>query len=116
MEVFVVHVVFCPVVSILWSSCLFNTIVSIFRLSDPTRTELFNLNMTSFSSKEALTHEDKYGPNSGIYIHKDQEIARTQCFTGNDYFVDEYAMNAEINYAFEYDCSILAPCESLIVG
>lgn len=70
----------------------------------------FQVTPKRFRTNTALTTRQRYGSKYGIYMSDNKNIARQKCFTGIEVFVTEYAMNANVGFAFEYDCLLNFDC------
>ena len=77
---------------------------------------LFNVERTKFNTVSAMTSTDNYGSEKGIYISHDPQLARSKCFTGREFLGNDYAMNVNVGYAFEYDCLHKDTCTPAIIG
>lgn len=58
-----------------------------------------------FETKQDFAPGDSYGPNVGVYIHQNPEIARAKCLTGLELKQGEYTVDVNLGVLFEYDCS-----------
>ncbi|XP_021340055.1 uncharacterized protein LOC110441272 [Mizuhopecten yessoensis] len=62
-------------------------------------------NITNSNFEISLTPLDDYGSNAGIYFNGNSRIAKSLCFTGANDIIDNYEMNPDTGYAFEFTCA-----------
>lgn len=73
-----------------------------------------SFHITDSSFEITLTPHDDYGPNAGIYFHSKRKTARSLCFTGANDVTDNYEMNPNTGFAFQYTCDSHASPDSII--
>ncbi|OWF49163.1 uncharacterized protein LOC110452150 [Mizuhopecten yessoensis] len=71
-------------------------------------------NITNSNFEISLTPHDDYGPNAGIYFNKVRKVAKSLCFTGANDIIDNYEMNPDTGYAFQFTCEANLPSDNLV--